>query len=159
MFMCNMRAREAFISALPKNQYSQVKLLQTSHEIWKAFKSNFESDTHAKRMRLWNWKCLFQDAKMMEDESIRNYIGRISIFFAGIKSHDLTREEDEVMWKILKTLTPPFKQISQMIQLLIPYAKDFIGETLLGRLEAMDVDLRQSRDLARVEMTFSALIV
>ena len=32
MFMCNMRAREALLSALPENEYSQEKTLQTSHE-------------------------------------------------------------------------------------------------------------------------------
>ena len=35
LFMCNMRARKALLLALPKNEYSQVKSLQTSHEIWK----------------------------------------------------------------------------------------------------------------------------
>ena len=44
-----------------------------------------------------------------------------------------------------------------MIQLVIPYTKDFIKEMLLGRLESREVDLRQSRDLARVEIAFSYL--
>ena len=33
VFMCNIRAREAILIALPKSEYSQVKLLKTSHEI------------------------------------------------------------------------------------------------------------------------------
>ena len=78
IFMCNMRARKALLTTLIENEYSQVKSLETSYEIWKALESTFEGDKHAKRMRLHNWLCAFQDAKMMEDESIRNYIGRIS---------------------------------------------------------------------------------
>ena len=78
VFMCNIRAREAILSSLPKSEYSQVKLLKTSHEIWKALQANYESDTHAKSVRLKNLHCAFQDARMMEDESIRRYIGRIS---------------------------------------------------------------------------------
>ena len=77
--MCNMRTKEALLLALPKNEY-------TSHEIWKALESTFEHDIHAKRIRLENWICAFQDAKMMEDESIRCYIGRISNIVLGIKS-------------------------------------------------------------------------
>ena len=76
--MCNLRAREAILSALPKSEYSQVKQLKTSHEIWKTLEANYEGDTHAKRVRLQNLHCAFQDARMMEDESIRSYIGRIS---------------------------------------------------------------------------------
>ena len=84
IFMCNIRAREALLLALPKNEYSQVKLLKTSHKMWKALESNYESDKHAKRVRLHNWICAFQDAKMMEDESMRNYVGRISEIVVGI---------------------------------------------------------------------------
>ena len=37
-----------------------------------------------KRMKLQNWICTFQDAKMMEDESIRSYVGTISYIIVGI---------------------------------------------------------------------------
>ena len=92
LFMCNMRAKEALLSVLLENEYSQVKLCQTSHQILKALESKFEGDKHAKRMRLQNWICIFQDAKMMEDESIRNYVGRISEIVARIQSHGGTKE-------------------------------------------------------------------
>ena len=52
--------------------------------------------------------------------------------FVGIVSHSGTREYDEVIWKILKSLTPPFKPIAKMIQLVMPCTK----EILLGRLES-----------------------
>ena len=93
-------------------------------------------------MRLQSWICAFQDAKMMEDESIRTYIGRISKIIAGIRSQGGTKEDDEVIWKILKTLRPPFKLAIQMIQLLISCTKDFTKETLLGRIEVVDNELR-----------------
>ena len=48
---------------------------------------------------------------MMEDESIRTYIARILEITAGIKAQGGTKEDDEAIWKILKTLTPPFKSI------------------------------------------------
>ena len=46
--MCNMKAREDLLIDLLENEYSQVKSLVTSHEIWKALESNFEGDTHVK---------------------------------------------------------------------------------------------------------------
>ena len=52
---------------------------------------------------------MFQDAKMMEDKSVKTNIGRILEITIGIKSQGGTKEDDEVIWKILKTLTPPFK--------------------------------------------------
>ena len=61
-------------------------------------------------MRLHNWICEFQDAKMMEDESVRSYIGRISKIVVGITSLDGMKSDDEVIWNILKILTPPFKK-------------------------------------------------
>ena len=51
----------------------------------------------------------------MEDESIRTYIGRISKITASIKAQGGTNDDDEVIWKVLKTLTPPFKSPVQMI--------------------------------------------
>ena len=69
--------------------------------MWKALESNYESDKHAKRVRLHNWICAFQDAKMMEDESMRNYVGMISTIVARIQYHGGTKEDDKVIWKIL----------------------------------------------------------
>ena len=68
IFKCNIREREVILSALPKSEYSQVKLLKTSYEIWKALEENYEGDTHGKRVRLQNLHCAFEDARMMEDE-------------------------------------------------------------------------------------------
>ena len=64
-----------------------------------------------------------------------------------------------MIWKILKILTPPFKTITQMIQPMIPYTENFTKETLLGRLEAIEFDLKQFGELAKVETTFSALSI
>ena len=104
LFMHNMLSREGLLSSLLENEYSEVKSLETSHKIWIALESTFEDDKHAKRIRLQNWICLFQDAKMMEDESIRSYIGRISEIVVGIKSCNGSKDEDEIIWKILKNL-------------------------------------------------------
>ena len=52
VFMCNIRAREAILLALLESEYSQVKLLKTSYEIWKALEENYEGDTHAKIVKL-----------------------------------------------------------------------------------------------------------
>lgn len=43
-----------------------------------------------------------------------------------------------------------------MIEKVIPYTKNFSRETLLGRLEATKISLKQFGDLPRVETTFSA---
>ena len=94
---------------------------------------------------------------MMEDESVRSYIGRIFKIFAGIISHDRNKFDDEVIWKILKSLTPPFKMVKQIINLMIPCTGNFTKETLLGRLEAIEFDLKQSRELEKLEIAFSPL--
>ena len=51
-------------------------------------------------------------------------------------------EEDEVIRKILKSLTPPFTKVAQMIQLLISCSKNFTKEIFPGGLEFVEVDLR-----------------
>ena len=108
-------------------------------------------------MRLQNWICDFQDAKMMEDESIRSYIGKMLEKFARIWSLARTEQDDEVICKIQKILTPPFKQETEMIQLVMPCTKYFTKETLLRRLESLEEELRQSGELAKVEIAFSSL--
>lgn len=44
LFMCNMLSREELLFSLPKNEYSQVKSLETSHQISVALESTFEGD-------------------------------------------------------------------------------------------------------------------
>ena len=74
-----------------------TKLLNLSTETWKTLESSFEGVQHAKRVRLQNRICLFQEAKMMEDEFVRSYIGRISEIDVGIRSHGGTKLDDEVI--------------------------------------------------------------
>ena len=97
LFMCNILAREALLLALPENEYSQVRCLKTAHAIWKALHSTFEGDEHAKKARLHNWICAFEDIRMMEDESTTNYIGRISEIVTGIKSCGGDKTKNEVI--------------------------------------------------------------
>ena len=75
LFMCDMRARETLLTALA-----------TSHLIWKDLENSFEGDAHSKKLRLQSWIYAFQDAKMMEEEYIRSYVGRILEITIGIKS-------------------------------------------------------------------------
>ena len=72
---------------------------------------------------------------MMEDESVRTYIDRILEITIGIRSQGGTKEYDEVIWKIFKTLSSPFMSVVHIIQLLISCTKDFTKETLFGRIE------------------------
>ena len=46
LFMCDMRAREALLFALPDIEYNQVKSFVTSHLIWKDLENIFEGDAH-----------------------------------------------------------------------------------------------------------------
>ena len=71
--------------------------------------TSFEGDAHSKKLRLQNWICAFQDVKMMEDEFVRTYGGKISKTTTCIRSQGNTKEDDEVIYKILNSLTPPFK--------------------------------------------------
>ena len=93
----------------------------------------------------------------MEDESIRTYVGKIAQSNAGIGSQGGTKKDDEVIWKILKSLIPPSKLVVKMIQLLISCTKYFTKETLLGRLEVVENELRQSKELTRTKIAFGAL--
>ena len=73
--------------------------------------NSFEGDVHSKKLRLQSWICVFQDATIKEDESVRTNIIRISEITIDIRSQGGTNEGDEVIWKILKRLTLLFKPI------------------------------------------------
>ena len=92
-----MRAKEALLSPLLKIEYNHKKSLDTSHMIWKALENSFEGDEHSKKLRLQSWICAFQDAKMMEDESIRTYVGMISEITTSIRSQGGMKKYDEVI--------------------------------------------------------------
>ena len=111
LFMCDMRAREALLAILSKIEYNQVKSLVTLNLILKALETSYQGDEHSKKLRLQSWICAFQNANMMEDEYVRTDIDKISKIDGGIKSQGGTKEDDEVIWKILKSLTPPFKLV------------------------------------------------
>ena len=92
--MCDMRAREALLTALPEIEYNQVKSLANSHFIWKDLEDIFEGDENSKKLRLQNCICAFQYAKMMEDEFVRTYIGRILETTIGIKAQGGTKDDN-----------------------------------------------------------------
>lgn len=50
-----------------------------------------------------------QDAKIMEYESTRSSLGRISNMVIGISTCRGQKSKDEIVWKILKTLAPTYK--------------------------------------------------
>ena len=56
VFMCDMRTKEALLIVLPKSEYNQVKLLATSHLIWKALENSFEGYEHSKKF----WKIVLK---------------------------------------------------------------------------------------------------
>ena len=93
--MCDMRDREALLTALPKIEYNQEKSLATSHLIWKALENSFEGDTHSKKLRLKSQICSFKDAKIMEDESVRIFVGRI--LEKSLQILDLKEEPKKMM--------------------------------------------------------------
>ena len=95
--MCNMISREALLIDLPENDYSRVKYLRLLVKIKKALEYTFEDDKHARNLRLQNWVCLFQEAKMMEDESIRSYFCRIPEIVSGIKACNRKKDGDEIV--------------------------------------------------------------
>ena len=86
----------------------------------------------------------------MEDESVKTYVCRISKKGAGIKGCGRKKEDDEIIWNILKTLTPPFKKVAMMIEHMIPCVDKFSKETLLGRLEVEKVTLKKGGDFPKI---------
>lgn len=94
---------------------------------------------------------------MMEDESVRTYISRVSEIIAGIKAYGGTKDEDEIISKILKTLTPLFKKTTMMIELVIHCIEKISKETLIGRLVSREVSLNKNWDLPKIETEFNAL--
>ena len=57
----------------------------------------------------------------------------------------------------MKSLSPPFKKKTQMIQLVMPCTKDLTKETFLRRLESIEEEIRQFGELTWVEITFSVM--
>ena len=71
---------------------------------------------------------------MLEDEIVRGYFSRISEVFIEIKNYGGEKFEDEVVWKILNTLTHSYKQEVHMIEHIIPCTLNFTRETILAKL-------------------------
>ena len=71
--MQNTLDKKALISTLLESKFVEVKSLKLVHEIQISLKETLEGDAHAKKVRLQNWICLFQDAKIQEEETIIGY--------------------------------------------------------------------------------------
>lgn len=96
LYMQKMLAREALLTTLPKIKYGEVKYLRFAHEIWITLQKIFEGDEHAKKDSLQSQICMFQDAKLKEDKTIRGYFGRIYEIVIGIRSFGGTKTKDEI---------------------------------------------------------------
>ena len=152
--MYDMREKEVILSAFPENDYNWKKIVITTNKVWEALEVLSKGDKHSMTVKLQNWVCLFQEDKILEDELVRTCVGRIFQIVVGIKGCGGKKDDDKIIWKILKTLTPPFKQVAMMISQVIPCTDKFSKERLLARFEEEKVSLSQSGDLPRIETAF-----
>ena len=75
---------------------------------------------------------------MQEDDSVRSYVERITKFVTCIKSFVGTISEDEVCYKILRSLTLTYDNKVNALEEAIPFIKDFNRETLIAKLQAFE---------------------
>lgn len=158
LFMFNIYAIEALITAVPESEFSEVKNLQLAHEIWIRLGAHFEGDQYVNKSKLQNWKGMFGSAKMQEDKTIRSYFHRIAEIIAGIKSCAETITKDEKVWKILKSLPPTYENNVIVVDEIIVVTPNFDKETLFGKLQALKQRLKQNQNQTRTEIAFSTSI-
>lgn len=94
---------------------------------------------------------------MQDDENVRAYVQRVTEVVTRIRNSRGTYTEEEVIAKILRSLTPVYNEKVQVVEEVIPITLNFNKEMLIAKLTTFEtIELQEA--LPKVETTFKATV-
>ncbi|GAU45882.1 hypothetical protein TSUD_401080, partial [Trifolium subterraneum] len=136
------------------DNFERVGDAQSSKEAWDNLEKAYGGATKVKKVRLQTYKRQFELLQMEEKESVGDFVTRVTKLVNLMKGCDETMNDQSVVEKILRSLTPRFD-----IVIAIEESKDLSSTTveeIQGILEASEQKLNERLEKGKNEVALQA---
>jgi hypothetical protein len=152
----NYKALFLIHSCVDNDNFEKVGDCESAKQAWEILEKAYAGAVKAKVVRLQTYKRQFELTQMEEKETINDYITRITRLVNQIKSCGETILEQNVVSKVLRSLTSRFDNIVVAIEEskdLTTLSKDELQSSLEAHEQRMD---ERSADKAKAEIALQA---
>ncbi|KAL4348689.1 hypothetical protein GQ457_17G010100 [Hibiscus cannabinus] len=129
---------------LDDSMFVKVANVNTAKEAWKILQNSFQGVDKVKKVRLQVLRGEFETLRMKESESISDYYSRVVVIVNQMKRYGETIEDDSVIEKILRSLTPKFDYVVCVIDSNDLDSKSI--EQVIGELQAQEDRFNRRQD-------------
>lgn len=144
------------IDSSPTNIENDVKDYVNSKEMWERLTLIYGGDQHVQKSKVDSLKGKYDEMRMKDEENITQYSFRIKEFVSVVKGVGGTLTNEEVVSKILRTLSSQYVIWVSSIQELGSILNNVLTlETLIGKLTAFELS-NYDNSLPTIETAFKS---
>lgn len=104
----DLKVKNYLFQAIDRSILETILEKDTSHQIWESMKKKYQGSKKVKRAQLQAIRRDFETLQMKNGESVNEYIGKAMSMANNMRIHDHKIKDNEVVEKILRSMTPKF---------------------------------------------------
>ncbi|KAJ0048587.1 hypothetical protein Pint_15170 [Pistacia integerrima] len=131
--------------AIHESIFSIIAVVETATEAWKILKKEYQGSAKVITVKLQTYRRDFENLLMQNNESVQDYLSRVSTLVNKMKSYGEKITDEIVVAKILRSLTPKFEHVVAAIEESHDLS-DFSFAELMSSLQAHEERLNRSHD-------------
>ncbi len=123
--------------------FPRIAAATTAKQAWSILKTEYQGSTKVITVKLQTLRRVFETFCMKNNESVQEYLARVSATVGQMRSYGETMNDEVVVAKVLRSLTPKFDHVVAAIE----ESKDlsnFSLDELMGSLQAHEARLNRS---------------
>ncbi|XP_076953409.1 uncharacterized protein LOC143627494 [Bidens hawaiensis] len=143
----NTQRRDAFAlaiiqQAVHEQLFSRIAAANTSKEAWETLRMEFQGDTQVQSIKLQGLRRDFKNLSMKDDEPIGDYFSRIMCIVSQRRAYGEVIEDQSIVEKVLRSLTPRFDYVVPSIEVSHDLSK-LTPVKLMGSLQSHEERLNR----------------
>lgn len=107
----DLKVKNYLFQAIDRSILETILEKDTSHQIWESMKKKYQGSKKVKRAQLQAIRRDFETLQMKNGESVNEYIGKAMSMANNMRIHDHKIKDNEVVEKILRSMTPKFDYV------------------------------------------------
>ncbi|XP_035836117.1 uncharacterized protein LOC118484222 [Helianthus annuus] len=146
------KALHIIFQAVNESVFERIAICRTSKEAWDVLHKAYRGERRVKTVKLQTLRCEFDALRMKENETVEDYMNRITAIVNQLRLNEENITEQRVVEKILRSLTRKYESVVVAIE----ESKDLTTvstEELLGILQSHELRMKQY-DESPIEQAF-----
>nr|GFC30635.1 UBN2 domain-containing protein [Tanacetum cinerariifolium] len=99
--------------AVDESIFSRIAAATTSEQAWSILKTEFQGSSKVITVKLQSLRRKFETSNMKGNESVQEYLARISSIVSQMRSYGETISDETIVAKVLRSLAPKFDHVEE----------------------------------------------